>query len=37
MVPEEIDVRSGDPEYTGRLCVIGAGLKEDKLTELFGL
>ncbi len=37
MVPEEIDVRTGEPEYTGRLCVIGAGLKEDKLKELFGL
>ena len=37
MVPEEIDVRSGDPEYTGRLCVIGASLREDKLAELFKL
>ena len=37
MVPEEIDVRTGEPEYTGRLCVIGAELKEDKLKELFGL
>ena len=37
MVPEEIDVRAGDPEYTGRLCVIGARLEEDKLKELFGL
>ena len=37
MVPEEFDVRSGEPEYTGRLCVIGAGLKEEKLKELFGL
>ena len=37
MVPEEIDVRTGDPEYTGRLCVIGADLKDDKLKELFGL
>ena len=37
MVPEEIDVRTGEPEYTGRLCVIGAKLKEDKLAELFGL
>lgn len=25
------------PEYTGRLCVIGSKLKEDKLAELFGL
>jgi len=36
-VPEEHDVRSGHPDYTGRLCVIGAELKEDKLAELFGL
>ena len=36
-VPEEHDVRAGHPDYTGRLCVIGAELKEDKLTELFGL
>ena len=37
MVPEEVDVRTGDPEYTGRICVIGAELKEDKLAKLFGL
>ena len=37
MVPEEADVREGQPEYTGRICVIGAQLKEDKLAELFGL
>ena len=37
MVPEEADVREGAPEYTGRICVIGAGLKEEKLAELFGL
>ena len=37
MVPEEADVRSGAPEYTGRICVIGADLKEDKLAELFGV
>ena len=37
MVPEEIDIRSGEPEYTGRLCVIGSQLKEEKLAELFGL
>ncbi|MDY3984050.1 CobW family GTP-binding protein [Dysosmobacter sp.] len=35
--PEEHDVRVGHPDYTGRLCVIGAELKEDKLAELFGL
>ena len=36
-VPEEHDLRVGHPDYTGRLCVIGAALKEDKLAELFGL
>lgn len=37
MVPEEYEVRTGTPEYTGRICVIGAELKEDRLAELFGL
>lgn len=37
MVPEETEIREGAPEYTGRLCVIGSKMKEDKLTELFGL
>ncbi len=36
-VPEEHEVRAGRPDYTGRLCVIGAELKEDKLALLFGL
>ena len=36
-VPEEHDVRSGHPDYTGRLCVIGAELKEDALKALFGV
>ena len=34
-VPEEHDIRSGRPEVTGKLCVIGAELKEEKLEELF--
>ena len=34
-VPEESDVRSGKPQVTGKICVIGAELKEDKLKELF--
>ena len=34
-VPEEHDIRAGSPEVTGKLCVIGAELKEDKLEELF--
>ena len=37
MVPEETEIREGSPEYTGRLCVIGSKLKEDKLAELFGV
>ena len=36
-VPEEHEIRAGHPDYTGRLCVIGAELKEAKLAELFGL
>ena len=36
-VPEEHEVRAGHPDYTGRLCVIGAELKEDSLAELFGV
>lgn len=36
-VPEEHDVRKGTPDYTGRLCVIGADLKEDRLKELFNV
>ena len=36
-VPEEHEVRTGHPDYTGRLCVIGAELKEHELAELFGV
>jgi G3E family GTPase len=36
-VPEEHEVRSGSPDYTGRLCVIGSELKEDRLRQLFGV
>ena len=36
-VPEEADVRKGSPDYTGRLCVIGAELDESRLKTLFGL
>ena len=35
-VPEESNVRSGSPCVTGKICVIGSDLKEDKLAELFG-
>ena len=37
MVPGEADIRTGAPDYTGRLCVIGSKIKEEKLAELFGL
>ena len=37
MVPGEYELRQGQPEYTGRLCVIGCGLAEERLLELFGL
>ncbi len=36
-VPGEPDVRSGCADVTGRLCVIGAELKQDRLQELFGV
>ncbi len=36
-VPEEHEVRPGPADYTGRLCVIGAELNEDRLAALFGL
>ena len=36
-VPEEHEIRAGHPDYTGRLCVIGAELNEAKLSQLFGL
>ena len=36
-VPGEQNVRYGAAATIGRLCVIGSGLKEDKLQELFGL
>ena len=34
-VPEESNIRSGKPDVTGKFCVIGSQLKEDKLAELF--
>ena len=36
-VPEEHDIRTGKAEVTGKLCVIGAQMKEDKLAGLFGV
>ena len=37
LVPGEVEIRKGEPDYTGRLVVIGSELKEEKLKELFGL
>ena len=37
LVPGEYEIRNGSADYTGRLCVIGSKLAEDKLAELFGL
>ncbi|MDE7283647.1 MAG: GTP-binding protein, partial [Lachnospiraceae bacterium] len=34
-VPEECDIREGKPDVTGKICVIGSKLKEEKLAELF--
>ncbi len=36
-VPEEIDVRTGAADYTGRICVIGSKLNEEELKKLFGI
>lgn len=35
MVPEEYETRVGQPDYTGRICVIGTELNEDELKKLF--
>ena len=37
MVPGEYELRDGEPDYTGRLCVIGTDIDEHKLEELFEL
>ena len=37
LVPGEFEIRDGAADYTGKLCVIGSQLKEEKLAELFGL
>ncbi len=37
LVPGEYELRNGEPDYTGRLCVIGTDIDEDKLEEAFGL
>ncbi len=35
LVPQEYEIREGKPDFTGRICVIGEKLQEDKLKELF--
>lgn len=35
--PNEVNIRTGSADYTGRLCVIGSQLKEDGLKALFGV
>ncbi len=37
LVPGEFEIREGQPDYTGKLCVIGSNLKEDELEVLFQL
>ena len=35
LVSEEYEVRAGQADYTGRVCVIGTNLKEEELRKLF--
>ena len=37
LVPGEYEIRKGEPEVTGRLCVIGTKINEEALKELFGI
>ncbi len=37
LTPGEFELREGQPDYTGRLCVIGSKIKEDALETLFEL
>ena len=36
LVPEQYEIRDGKPDYTGKVCVIGASLKEEELNKVFG-
>ncbi len=36
LVPEQYEIREGQPDYTGKVCVIGARLKEEELNQVFG-
>ena len=35
LTPVEFEIREGGADYTGRLCVIGSDLEEDRLEKLF--
>ena len=37
LVPGEYEIREGKPDFTGRICVIGAELKEEELKKLFNV
>ena len=36
LVPEQYEIRGGRPDYTGKVCVIGASLEEEALNSVFG-
>ncbi len=36
LVPEQYEIREGRPDYTGKVCVIGASLEEEALNSVFG-
>lgn len=37
MVPEEYEIRTGAAQVTGKVCVIGSKMKEEKIAEIFGV
>ena len=37
LVPEEYEIRDGQADYTGKVCVIGTDLKEEELSKLFAI
>ena len=37
LTPGETEIRDGGADYTGRLCVIGAGIVDEDLAKLFGV
>ncbi len=36
LVPEQVEIREGQPDHIGKICVIGARLKEEELKKAFG-